>query len=231
MISFNGIELRVLGVVMEKALAHTSGYPLTVNAVVLGANQKQNRNPVAEYSEADITRALYGLQTKQVIKHATTSAGARANRFEHNVVERFHWDRREQAVMAELMLRSHQTPGELRSRASRMTPFQDLTAVTVVLEELARCDPPFVEELAREPGRSANRWRHLLAADADPAAAEAPSATVPPAASASDALQTPPDRSVSPLAQPGDDLADRVARLEARVAELERASGVQRPGP
>lgn len=229
MISFDDIELRVLGVVMEKALAHTSGYPLTVNAVVLGANQKQNRNPVAEYSEADVTRALYGLQTKQVIKHAATSAGARANRFEHNVAERFHWDRREQAVMAELMLRSHQTPGELRSRASRMTPFQDLTAVTVVLEELSRRDPPFVEELPREPGRSANRWRHLLATDAEPALAATSSATIPPEGSASVAPQALPVSPVSALAQSGDDLVDRVARLEARVAELERMTAAQRP--
>jgi len=215
-VSLNAAELRVLGVVMEKALSQTSAYPLTVNAVVLGANQKQNRNPVADYAEADVTRALYTLQAKQLMKQAPPSSGARANRFEHNVVERLHWDRRAQAVMAELVLRGRQTPGELRTHASRMTPFQDLAAVTVALEELAKCEPPFVEELPREPGRSANRWRHLLAADAEPTPAATSSASMP---------QAPPAPSAASLAAPGGDLADRVARLEARVAELERAAG------
>lgn len=157
------VEQRVLGVLMEKALTQPGSYPLTINAIVLGANQKQNRDPVVEYAESDIARAVHSLQVKGLVKQAPPSAGARANRFQHYAVEVFHWDRREQAVMTELLLRGRQTAGELRTRAERMTPLPDLEAVNHVLRGLATAATTFVEELPREPGRSANRWRHLLA--------------------------------------------------------------------
>lgn len=157
------IEQRVLGVLMEKALTQPGSYPLTINAILLGANQKQNRDPVVEYAESDIARAVHAMQVKGLVKQAPPSAGARANRFQHHAVEVFHWDRREQAIMTELLLRGRQTAGELRTRAERMTPLPDLEAVNHVLRALSSAASPFVEELPREPGRSANRWRHLLA--------------------------------------------------------------------
>ena len=150
-----------MGVLMEKALTQPGSYPLTINAVLLGANQKQNREPVMECAESDVSRALHMLQIKGCVKQAPPSSGARANRFQHQAAEMFHWDRREQAVMAELLLRGKQTAGELRSRAERMTPLPDLEAVHHVLHSLASAQTPYAEELPREPGRSANRWRHL----------------------------------------------------------------------
>ncbi len=156
------VELRVLGVLIEKSLTHPKSYPLTLNAILLGSNQKQNREPVLDLTEAEIASALYSLQQKELVDHAPTAPGARSNRFEHRVVDTLHWDRREQAVMAELMLRSRQTAGELRTRGSRMTPIPDMEAVNAIISGLMERDPPFVEELPREPGRSANRFRHLL---------------------------------------------------------------------
>lgn len=203
----NDNELRVLGVLIEKSLTHSGSYPLTLNAIVLGANQKQNRDPVTNLCEADVGRALHTLERKDLVKHAAPAPAARANRFEHNVVERFHWDRREQAVMAELMLRGRQTAGELRARAGRMTPLQDVEAVSAILRGLAAGDPVFVEELPREPGRGANRFRHLLSTEAE---------TVPaPAAAGEDAAD-------SEAALEADPLAERVARLEDQVAYLNR---------
>ncbi len=171
---FSEVELRVMGVLIEKSLTQPGAYPMTVNSIVLGANQLQNRDPVVSHSESDVSAALRNLTHKGFVTQAATSTGARAVRFEHCVVEKLHWDRREQAVMAELILRGRQTAGELRTHASRMTALPDLPAVTTILESLRAHSPPFVEELPREPGRSANRFRHLLSGEAQspPSAAE-----------------------------------------------------------
>ena len=205
-------ELRVLGVLIEKSLTHAGGYPLTMNAIVLGASQKQNREPVVDYTEVDVARALHTLQLNGFAKEAPTAFGARANRFAHNAVEHLGWDRREQAVMAELILRGRQTAGELRTRASRMAPLNDLASVGAVLTCLAEHDPPFVAELSREPGRSANRFRHLLSKDE---AAEPPEPPAPPV----------PSTEPSPAPPVSEDLPARVARLETRVDDLVRLVG------
>lgn len=232
---FTAAELRVLGVLIEKSLTQPGSYPLTLNALVLGCNQKQNRDPVVEFGESDVSRAIHTLQLKGLVKQAPPLPGARANRFQHHVVEALHWDRREQAIMAELMVRGRQTPGELRTNASRMTGFADLPAVLATLEALMRYTPPYVEELAREPGRSANRYRHLLGDEtagatevvAAVASAVAPAALAQPAAQAA----TKP-AGASQETQEGDDLSlgERVMRLEEQVAALtRRVDALQRP--
>jgi len=224
-LELNDIELRVLGVLIEKQHTTPDAYPLTINALVSGCNQKQNRDPVMSVADGDIARALRTLEHKGLAHQAPPEPGARANRFKHTVVEALHWDKREQAVMCELMLRGRQTAGELRSRASRMATFADLPAVLTTLSELSSHEPPFVEELPREPGRSANRFRHLIGAEGDvaaPATAEAAVAT---------GMSTTPTG--TPVAEPavggnpGTDggFADRLAALEARVAKLERRLG------
>lgn len=199
----NEIEIRVLGVLIEKSLTQSSGYPMTVNGITLGANQLQNREPVTSYSESEVSAALRNLIHMNLAAQSPPSSGARAVRFEHRVVDHSHWDRREQAVMAELMLRGRQTAGELRTHASRMTPLPDLPAVTAILDALKAHEPPFVEELPREPGRSANRFRHLLGAIGAPAAVS----------------QTP---EVKPPTDT-DSLLIRVTNLESEVAVLKAA--------
>jgi len=194
------VEIRILGVMIEKSLTQSSGYPMTVNAITVGANQLQNREPVVSYGESEVSAALRNLIHRGLAVQAPPSPGARAVRFEHRVVEHFHWDRRDQAVMAELMLRGRQTAGELRTHASRMSPLPDLPAAIAIIDSLKAHDPPFVEELPREPGRSANRFRHLLGAGGTPAVA-------PPA----------PETHDAPIA---DTLVGRIAILEAEVAQL-----------
>lgn len=210
----NDYEQRVLGVLLEKSLTNPGSYPLTLNAVLLGANQKQNRDPVVEYTESDVSRALHSLQLKGLVKQAAPALGARANRFEHHVVEALHWDQREQAVMAELLLRGRQTPGELRTHASRMVPLQDMESVFAILRDLGAADPPFVVELTREPGRSANRWQHRLCevkSVAEPAAAE----TAAKSADVNDLMG----------------LEQRVTLLEEKVTELARRLDGMAPAP
>ncbi len=211
-IELTEVECRVLGVLIEKSLTQAGTYPLTLNAVTLGANQKQNREPVVDYTDQEVAKAVHDLERKRLAKQAPPSAGARANRFEHDVVERLAWDRRQQAIVAELMLRGRQTVGELRTRASRMTPLSDLAVVSGVLVELMEHDPPFARELPREPGRSVTRYEHLLGGSGD-SPIPSPEPTEDQAIPSATAAQSQSD---------GDDLGDRVQRLEARVDELER---------
>ncbi len=232
-ITLNDVEQRVLGVLIEKSLTQPAGYPMTVNAMTLGANQKQNREPVVEFAEGEVSVALRGLERHRLVTQSPPSMGARAVRFQHHVVDVFHWDRREQAIMAELLLRGRQTPGELRTHASRMTPFPDLESVLATLAALAKYETPFVEELPREPGRSANRYRHLLSAakstlDRPSRAPETPLGVHQTGPQSAMARESPRQGAT------GDEsLVDRVARLEIEVARLRDAvaalAGKDRP--
>ena len=203
-------QIRVIGVLIEKSLSQPGSYPLTINAIQLGANQKQNRDPVVDYTEGDVTRALQQLISRKIVSQAPPSSGARANRFEHRVLDAFGWDRREQAVMAELMLRGRQTAGELRSRASRMTSITDLGAVDAVLRALMEHNHPFVAELTREPGRFTNRFRQLMQSN--------PPAETAPAVAAVELTED-----VDEPFQSVEDLTARVTRLETAVFDLTAA--------
>ncbi|MFQ5591391.1 MAG: DUF480 domain-containing protein, partial [Phycisphaerae bacterium] len=218
-VQLDAVELRVLGVLIEKSLTQASSYPLTLNAVVLGSNQKHNREPLLCLTEEDVARALYSLQQKELAAHAATTPGARANRFEHCVNIQLAWDRREQAVMAELMLRGRQTAGELRARAGRMVAIPDLEAVTAILRGLMEQEPPLVEELAREPGRSANRFRHLLGTDGASTSERATDGRTPSAVG--DGPEPATTEAGAPAGDPFIGLAQRVERLEQRMARFE----------
>lgn len=221
-VQLNDTEIRVLGVLIEKSLTQAMGYPMTLNAIVLGANQKQNREPVVEYTESEVSAALRTLQRKDLAAQAPPSPGARAVRFEHKAVAALHWDRREQAIMCELMLRGRQTAGELRTHASRMTTLPDLPAVISILDGLKAAATPFVEELPREPGRSANRYRHLLGeegsrdARGDAGAAE-------PASSAQHGMAGTIAHGAAGSDPASAELLDRIARLENEVSMLRAA--------
>jgi hypothetical protein len=207
-LTLNDVERRVLSVLIEKSLTQPSLYPMTIHSITQGANQKHNRDPVMELTEGDVARAIQSLQHKQLLAQAPPNPGDRANKFKHCVVERFHWDPREQAVMAELLLRGRQTPGDLRTRASRMCAMHDLEGVMNILEGLRNAPTPFVEELPREPGQSANRYRHLFSADEPQGASGA----------AVGRTSTQESASTAPKGIP-----ERLALLEAQVAHLMRA--------
>jgi uncharacterized protein YceH (UPF0502 family) len=127
-------ERRVLGVLVEKAKTTPDTYPLSVNALVTGCNQKSNRDPILNLSETNVEEALAGAQQKGL---AIKITGGRVVRWRHALYEAFGVDKVELAVLAELLLRGPQTEGELRARAARMEPIADLDAVRAVLRPLA----------------------------------------------------------------------------------------------
>jgi uncharacterized protein YceH (UPF0502 family) len=128
------VERRVLGVLVEKAKTTPDTYPLSINALVTGCNQKSNRDPILNLSETDVEEALTGAQQKGL---AIKITGGRVVRWRHALYEAFGVDKVELAVLAELLLRGPQTEGELRARAARMEPIAELDALRAVLRPMA----------------------------------------------------------------------------------------------
>ncbi len=154
-------EIRVLGVLIEKAFVTPDNYPLSVNAIVSGCNQLTGREPVMSVSEETVLDALARLQARRLVSRRD-QAGARVDKYEHLVRLRHSLPPPEQAVLATLMLRGAQTAGEIRQRAERMHRFDDIAAVEAVLEHLSEKYPPMVAPLPRAPGTKETRYAHLL---------------------------------------------------------------------
>jgi uncharacterized protein YceH (UPF0502 family) len=174
---FTPVEARVLGVLAEKQRSVPDTYPMTLNALVAGCNQKTSRDPVMEVSDAQAQEALDSLRGMTLV---IESSGGRVPRYEHNIERVLKIPTQSTALLAVLMLRGPQTAGELRINCDRLHKFADISAVEGFLRELAeRPAGALVLELARQPGARENRWAHLLcgapAAEQHAAAGPAPS--------------------------------------------------------
>ena len=158
------VEARVLGSLVEKELTTPDYYPLSLNALVNACNQKSNRDPALNLNEDAVSQALRSLE-KEGLAGPADGMDNRVSKFEHRLQEAFNFDRREIAILCELLLRGPQTPGELRSRAERIHPFDDLGQVQSTLQRLAQREPPLVKMLPRQPGTKEARYAHLLSGD------------------------------------------------------------------
>lgn len=154
-------EIRVLGVLIEKAFVTPDNYPLSVNAILTGANQLTGRDPVMTLSEADVQDALDGLLERKLVSRRD-QASARVAKYEHQIRLRHSLPPPEQAVLATLLLRGAQTAGEIRQRCERMHRFGDTTAVEQILEHLSEKYPPMAASLPRAPGTKETRHAHLM---------------------------------------------------------------------
>ena len=199
------LETRVLGVLVEKQHTVPDAYPLTLNALVSGCNQKTSRAPVIEAGDAEVQAAIDSLKGMSLV---IESSGGRVARYEHNLGRVLQVPAQSAALLTVLMLRGPQTAGELRIACERLHRFADISAVEGFLTELAtRAAGPLVTELPRLPGARENRWAHLLSG--------APVAEAPAAGSGND------DVSLSEVAA----LKANVARLEGDVAMLKDLVG------
>jgi uncharacterized protein len=170
------IEARVLGALIEKEITTPEYYPLSLNALSNACNQKSNRDPVLHLEESEVRKALNHLEYQSLVR-SVSSTDSRVTKFEHRLQDAFNFYRPEVAIICELLLRGPQTPGELRTRASRMHAFEDLESVHSALSRLEKREPPLVTVLPRQPGTKEARYAHLLG-DAPPVAASmAPHAT------------------------------------------------------
>src|SRR6476661_6173124 len=154
------LETRVLGTLVEKQHTVPDTYPLTLNSLVSGCNQKTSRSPVMEAAETEVQATLDGLKRRNLV---IESSGSRVARYAHNVDSVLKIPSQSVAILTALMLRGPQTPGELRINCERLHRFADLSAVEAFLQELAaRPAGALVVQLARLPGARENRWAHLL---------------------------------------------------------------------
>jgi hypothetical protein len=195
-------EARVLGCLIEKQRTTPDAYPLSLNALRLACNQSTNRDPVVAYDEDTVRDALHRLGRRRFTRLAS-GHGSRASKYRHLLDEALGLGPADQALLAVLMLRGPQTPGELKQRTERMQPFADLAELQDALTGLI--DRGFVAQLARRPGQKEERYRHRLSEDAEGAeGAEEPAGDAPAAA----VVPPPPRRD------------ERLDRLETEVAEL-----------
>jgi len=201
-------EARVIGCLIEKQIATPDQYPLSLNALVNACNQKSNRDPVLALEEREVQAVVDGLMKRQLVLEKS-GFGSRVPKYQHLFCNTqfgtLKFSPRGTAIVCELLLRGPQTPGELRTHASRLAPVHDVSEVETEIEDLmTRPDGPFVAKLAREPGRRESRYMHLFSGEAPPYVEDdaRPSHTLPGAAA-----------DVSAAGQ-------RIAALEAAVAEL-----------
>ena len=159
------IEARVLGSLVEKQVTTPEYYPLTLNALTLACNQKNNRNPVTSYSESQVAAAVESLREKN-LAYVFYGSTSRVPKYKHVVPEVLHLNQAELALMCVLMLRGTQTPGELRGNAARLYEFSGLDEVEQTLNALiSREDEPLVMRLPRQVGQKEVRFSHLLSGE------------------------------------------------------------------
>jgi len=157
----NAEELRVLGALMEKSKTTPDYYPMTINGLVAACNQKTSRKPVVQYDDNMVAQALGTLKRRGLISTATGGSD-RSVKYKHNFAIVFPVLPAEVAIMALLILRGPQTPGELNTNSGRMHEFDSLEEVQAVLERLSTPEMPFVLQLPRRPGQKEVRYAHLL---------------------------------------------------------------------
>jgi uncharacterized protein YceH (UPF0502 family) len=165
-ILLNEIECRVLGSLVEKEITTPEYYPLSLNALVNASNQKSNREPAMNLDEAAIRQALHSLDGQSLVR-SVSAADSRVTKYEHRLQETFNFYRHEIAILCVLLLRGPQTPGELRTRAERMHPFDDLSAVQSSLQHLMKREPPLVKILPRQSGTKEARYAHLFSGEVE----------------------------------------------------------------
>ena len=206
-------EARVIGCLIEKEITTPEQYPLSLNSLTNACNQKSNRDPVLELDEEMVQQTLDSLIKKYLVSDQT-GYGSRVAKFQHRFCNTeygtLHFSSQELGIVCELLLRGPQTPGELRTHASRLCRFNDVSDVDNALRQLAqREDGPFVVRLAREPGRRESRYAQLFCGEV--------------LGTASDDEDVPSGGAVrSTGAARIDELESRVSALEAEVARLKQ---------
>lgn len=220
-------EARILGVLIEKAYTTPEGYPMTLNSLVNGANQKNNRNPVTEYDEGDVLRAVNGLKAKGLVVEVHT-AGSRTSKYRQEVGQKLGLGKAALVLLAELMLRGPQTVGELRGRASRMQPFETIDQVRATLDLLIERNPPLIQRLPPPPGSRAELFVQLLTPGTQPAGAADPS-DAPESADRPTVLAPPAAAAAQPVELRIAQLENQLARLTQAVRHLAEALGEPDP--
>ena len=214
-IDLSPIEARVIGCLIEKEITTPDQYPLSLNALTNACNQKTNREPVLDLSEAAVQQAVDSLMKKYLVSDKSAGYGGRVTKYKHRFCNTefgsLKFSKQELGIVCVLLLRGPQTPGELRSRTNRLCEFPDAEAVEAAIEGLmVREDGPFIARLPRRAGARESRYAHLFSGSLESAPEDEADAGAPAGAPA---------------------LARRVADLETQVAALRvELEAIKNPG-
>jgi len=223
-VEFSPNEARVIGCLLEKEVTTPDQYPLSLNALTNACNQKTNREPVVEWSEAVVQQMVDSLMKKHLVSDKSAGYGGRVTKYKHRFCNTefgsLKFSPQELGIVCVLLLRGPQTPGELRARTNRMCTFTDAAHVETTLENLmAREDGPFIARLPRAAGARESRYAHLFSGNIE---------SVDEPAAAEDSAPGAPT-----LSQRVSQLEERVDRLRAEIDALTEAAknGAPRAGP
>jgi uncharacterized protein YceH (UPF0502 family) len=205
-IEFSHNEARVIGCLIEKEITTPDQYPLSLNALTNACNQKTNRDPVLELSEAEVQQSVDSLMKKYMVSDKSAGYGGRVTKYKHRFCNTefgsLKFSKQELGIICVMLLRGPQTPGELRTRTNRLCEFKDAEEVEAALRNLmTREDGPFIARLARGPGARESRYAHLFSGSFE-------SAPEPEAAEPAETASGAPS------------LSQRVSALEQLVEEL-----------
>jgi uncharacterized protein YceH (UPF0502 family) len=195
----DAVEVRILGSLIEKSRTTPDYYPMTLNGLLAACNQKSSRNPVVQFDEETVIRALDSLKKRGLISTAT-GGSSRATKYKHNVAIVYPLVPAELALISLMMLRGPQTPGELNTNSGRLYEYESLDEIQSVLEKLMQPEMPFVVQLPRRSGQKELRYMHLFGGTPD--------------------IEQPGHGSDRPDSNA---LEERVSRLESDLAELKAA--------
>ena len=212
MIGPDDVEIRVIGCLIEKQRTTPDQYPLTLNSLRLACNQSTNREPVVDYDESEIRRALGELGRRRWIRGASGHT-SRSPKYRHLLDTELSLDEDQISVLAVLMLRGEQTPGQLKQRTERMFAFHDLDALQTTLDALASRE--LVERLPRRPGQKEDRYRQLLGGnhlEEDEAVSETAEVSAPEPAPQPVPVPVPQDTPET----------ERIEGVERQIADLNR---------
>lgn len=218
-------EVRIAGTLMEKEQTTPAAYPMTVNSLRAACNQRTNRDPVTDLGEGAIRDGLESLRKDVLVWR---SAGARVEHWEHRLTGRWGLQKSSKAVLTLLMLRGAQTAGELRTRSERMAHFDTVDEVVRVLMSMSDGDHPMAQELSPAPGQRESRWRHLMGVQSEPRSPlvvreTTAKSVVQSGSSTTGVAGEARDSHVSTVVSAirGDEQVERIATLEAQVADLD----------
>jgi len=211
----SAIELRVLGVLMEKQLTTPDQYPLTLNSVITACNQKSSREPVSNYSQGEVHRALQELDDKNFIRKERSS---RSEKFSQQFMSHLELGRNQQALLCVMMLRGPQTVSELNTRTQRMYQFTDKGELEHCIDRLCNRDVPYAIRLAQQPGQRGERIAHLFSGQ--PIFSSPPNTHSSAAQPDSGTLDTDENQNQAVNSANIQSKDDRLASLESEVASL-----------
>ena len=161
---FNPLEARVIGALMEKHLTTPQNYPLTTNSLLNACNQKSNREPVMKLTEGQVGHTVTGLVVRKL---AGIDYGERANKITHRVCNELDIDRKQQAILTVMLLRSSQTLNDIKTRTARMVEFDDINDIQENIDMMIHRDMPLAVLIPKGSGRREDRFTHILCGDID----------------------------------------------------------------